>query len=83
MRWSSHIGQALNEAKSSMKLKGLPGVMIKGQKQGGLLKKNLKKKKKNLLSDSDTNSENENDSFCVGRKKSSDIRESMNSGDIE
>ena len=74
LKWSSHIGQAINEAKSSMKLKGLPGVMVNDHKQGGLLKKKLKKKKKNILSDSDTNSENENDSFCVGRKKSSDIR---------
>jgi hypothetical protein len=48
------MGQALNEAKSSMKLKGLPGVMVNGRKQGGLLKRDPKKNKKNIFSDSDS-----------------------------
>lgn len=56
LKWSSHLGQAFNEAKSSMKLKGLPGVMVNDRKQGGLLKKDPKKKKKNILSDSDSDS---------------------------
>ena len=76
------MGQALNEAKSSLKLQGLPGVMVNARKQGGLLKRNPPKNKNNILSDSDSDNENDNDSFCVARKKSSDIRETMNSGDI-
>ena len=76
------MGQALNEAKSSLKLKGLPGVMVNGRKQGGLLKRDPQKIQRNIFSDSDSDNQNDNDSFCVPRKKSSDIRETINSGDI-
>jgi hypothetical protein len=51
------MGQALNEAKSSLKLNGLPGVMVKGNKGGGgMLKRNPIKK--NIQYDS-SDSENE------------------------
>lgn len=39
LTWSSHIGKALNEAKSSLKLKGLPGVMVKGHNEPAMLKR--------------------------------------------
>lgn len=58
LRWSDHIGEALNEAKSSLKLQGLPGVMVNGRREGGMLKRNLQKRKSNLLSDSDSEDEN-------------------------
>lgn len=78
------MGQALNEAKSSLKLNGMPGVMVKGNKGGGMLKR--KPIKKNIQYDSsDSENEPDNDSFCnvINRKKSSDIRDSINMGDIE
>ncbi len=58
LTWSSHIGKALNEARSSLKLKGLPGVMVKGNNQPGMLKRKPEKNKKNALYDSESSDEN-------------------------
>lgn len=51
-----------------------------------MLKRNPLRNKRNILNDSsDSDEELENDSFgsVINRKKSSDIRDSINSGDIE
>jgi len=51
LAWSNNIGHVLNEAKSSLKLHGLPGVMIKDPKGDGMLKrKQYKNRRHSFLS---------------------------------
>jgi hypothetical protein len=49
LTWNSNVGQAINEARTSVKLNGLPGVMVKAQKDVAMLKRRPIKNKKSLL----------------------------------